>query len=141
MPKMFAALQASYRWKGLDVSVSFRGAFGFDILNAYRMKYETLAWLSSFNVPKSAYQKIGEYYNFAPSIYSDRYIEPGDYVKLDNLTIGYTFDLSQRNKVIRSIPGLLYGHEPAYDQRLFWAGPRSGDRRPHTRRGPDQQIP
>lgn len=103
MPKMFAALQASYRWKGLDVSVSFRGAFGFDILNAYRMKYETLAWLSSFNVPKSAYQKIGEYYNFAPSIYSDRYIEPGDYVKLDNLTIGYTFDLSQRNKVIRSI--------------------------------------
>ena len=62
MPKMFAALQASYRWKGLDVSVSFRGAFGFDILNAYRMKYETLAWLSSFNVPKSAYQKIGEYY-------------------------------------------------------------------------------
>ena len=74
MPKMFAALQASYRWKGLDVSVSFRGAFGFDILNAYRMKYETLAWLSSFNVPKSAYQKIGEYYNFAPSIYSDRFI-------------------------------------------------------------------
>lgn len=123
---MFAALQASYRWKGLDVSVSFRGAFGFDILNAYRMKYETLAWLSSFNVPKSAYQKIGEYYNFAPSIYSDRYVEPGDYVKLDNLTIGYTFDLSQRNKVIRSIPGLLYGHESAYDQRLFWAGPRSG---------------
>lgn len=103
MPKMFAALQANYRWKGLDVSVSFRGAFGFDILNAYRMKYETLAWLSSFNVPKSAYQKVGEYYNFAPSIYSDRYIESGDYVKLDNLTIGYTFDLSQRNKVIRSI--------------------------------------
>lgn len=103
MPKMFAALQANYRWKGLDVSVSFRGAFGFDILNAYRMKYETLAWLSSFNVPKAAYRKIGDHYNFAPSIYSDYYIESGDYVKLDNLTVGYTFDLSRCNKVIRSI--------------------------------------
>ena len=88
--------------RGLTCRYPF-AELGFDILNAYRMKYETLAWLSSFNVPKSAYQKIGEYYNFAPSIYSDRYIEPGDYVKLDNLTIGYTFDLSQRNKVIRSI--------------------------------------
>ncbi|MFR0894474.1 MAG: hypothetical protein ACLSGF_06360 [Alistipes onderdonkii] len=100
------------------------------------MKYETLAWLSSFRVPKSAYQKIGAIFDFAPSIYSDRYVEPGDYVKLDNLTIGYTFDLPQRNKVIRSIRVFCCGHEPAYDQRLFWAGPRSGDRRPHTRRGP-----
>lgn len=103
MPKMFAALQANYRWKGLDVSVSFRGAFGFDILNAYRMKYETLAWVSSFNVPEAAYRKIGDHYNFAPSVYSDYYIESGDYVKLDNLTVGYTFDLTRCNKVIRSI--------------------------------------
>ena len=38
MPKMFAALQANYRWKGLDVSVSFRGDFGFDIQKDYRKK-------------------------------------------------------------------------------------------------------
>ncbi len=103
MPKMFAALQAAFRWKGLDLTLSFRGAFGFDILNAYRMKYETLAWLSSFNVPKAAYEKVGEHYNFASSIYSDRYVEPGDYVKLDNVTVGYTFDLTKYNKVIRNI--------------------------------------
>ena len=80
-----------------------RGAFGFDILNAYRMKYETLAWLSSYNVPKSAYSKIGDYYNFASAIYSDRYIEKGDYVKLDNVTVGYTFDLSGINNVVRKL--------------------------------------
>ena len=103
MPKMFSALQLDFRWKGMDASVSFRGAFGFDILNAYRMKYETLAWLSSYNVPKSAYSKIGDYYNFASAIYSDRYIEKGDYVKLDNVTVGYTFDLSGINNVVRKL--------------------------------------
>lgn len=103
IPKMFSALQFNLQWKGLDATVSFRGAFGFDILNAYRMKYETLAWLSSYNVPKAAYRKIGDYYNFASAIYSDYYIEKGDYVKLDNVTLGYTFDLTKVNNVIRNI--------------------------------------
>ena len=54
------------------------------------MMYETLAWLQTYNVPRSAYEKIGGYYNYAPSTYCDYYIEIGDYVKLDNVTIGYT---------------------------------------------------
>ncbi len=91
MPKMFAALNTNLHWKQLDVAVSFHGAFLYQILNQYRMKYETLAWLSSVNVPKSAFEKVGDYYNFAPSTYCDRYIEQGDYWKLDNVTVGYTF--------------------------------------------------
>lgn len=91
MPKMFAALSTTLRWKGLDFSLSLHGAFLYQILNQYRMKYETLAWLSSVNVPKSAFEKVGDYYNYAPSTYCDRYIENGDYMKLDNLTVGYTF--------------------------------------------------
>lgn len=91
MPKMFAALSTTLRWKGLDFSLSLHGAFLYQILNQYRMKYETLAWLSSVNVPKSAFEKVGDWYNYAPSTYCDRYIENGDYMKLDNLTVGYTF--------------------------------------------------
>ena len=91
MPKMFAALNTTFRWKDLDFSASFHGAFFYQILNQYRMKYETLAWLSSVNVPKSSFEKVGDYYNYAPSTYCDRYVEDGDYMKLDNLTIGYTF--------------------------------------------------
>ena len=93
MPKIFAALNTTVRWKALDLSVSFHGAFLYQILNQYRMKYETLAWLSSVNVPKSAFEKVGDHYNYAPSTYCDRYIENGDYWKLDNVTLGYSFNL------------------------------------------------
>lgn len=90
MPKMFAAFHMDFRYKGFDASVSFHGAFKYQILNQYRMKYETLAWVQTYNVPAKAYEKIGDYYNMAPSTYCDYYIEDGDYLKLDNLTIGYT---------------------------------------------------
>ncbi len=102
IPKMFAGLQANFRYKGLDASVAFRGAFMYQILNQYRMKYETLAWIQSVNVPSSAYEKVGDYYNYAPSTYCDRYIEDGDYVKLDNVVIGYTFN-TEKSGVIKNI--------------------------------------
>ena len=102
MPKMFAAFHANFRYKRFDLSVSFHGAFKYQILNQYRMKYETLAWLSSYNIPSSAYEKVGDYYNYAPSTYCDRYIENGDYLKLDNLVLGYTFNVDKVS-FIRSI--------------------------------------
>lgn len=108
MPKMFAALSTTLRWKGLDFSVSMHGAFLYQILNQYRMKYETLAWLASVNVPKSAFEKVGDYYNYAPSTYCDRYIENGNYMKLDNITLGYTFNFPK----VRYIDSL----------RLYFAG-------------------
>lgn len=101
MPKMFAAISTRLDFFGFDLTLSFRGAFMYQILNQYRMMYETLAWLPSYNVPKSAFNKIGEYYNCAPSTYLDLYVEDGDYVKLDNVTIGYTFNTS-RQKIVKS---------------------------------------
>jgi TonB-linked SusC/RagA family outer membrane protein len=95
IPKVFSALQTSFRYKRFDLMLSFRGAFFFDILNATRMEYETLAMISSYNVLKSAYQKVDGYNILAPAIYSDRYIEKGDYVKLDNASIGYSLDVSK----------------------------------------------
>lgn len=90
IPKMFAAFHLNFRYRGFDAEASFHGAFKYQILNQYRMMYETLAWLQTYNVPRSAYEKIGGYYNYAPSTYCDYYIENGDYLKLDNVTLGYT---------------------------------------------------
>jgi TonB-linked SusC/RagA family outer membrane protein len=92
IPKIFSAFGASFRYKRIDASLSFHGAFLYQILNQYRMMYETLAWLQTYNVPRSAYEKIDGYYNTAPSTYCDYYIENGNYLRLDNVTIGYTFD-------------------------------------------------
>lgn len=92
IPKMFASLSADFSYKRFEATMSFHGAFLYQILNQYRMKYETLAWLSSANLPKSAFEKAGDYYNYAPSTYCDRYVENGDYMKLDNITVGYNFN-------------------------------------------------
>ena len=101
MPKIYAAFNTKVEFFGFDLTLSFRGAFKYNILNQYRMMYETLAWLPSYNVPKSAFQKIGEFYNFAPSTYLARYVEKGDYLKLDNITFGYTFNTS-RQKIVKT---------------------------------------
>jgi TonB-linked SusC/RagA family outer membrane protein len=102
MPKMFAGLQLNCTWKQFDASVSFRGAFDFQILNSYRMTFETLSCIASANVPKKAYEKIGDYYNFTSPIYSSRYVEDGDYVKLDNVSLGYTLDLRHLGNIMKS---------------------------------------
>lgn len=101
MPKMYAAFNTRVDFFGFDLTLSFRGAFMYQILNQYRMMYETLAWLPSYNVPVKAFEKIGDYYNFAPSTYLSRYIENGDYLKLDNITLGYTFNTSGQ-KIVKS---------------------------------------
>ena len=101
MPKIYAAFNTRVEFFGFDLNLSFRGAFKYNILNQYRMMYETLAWLPSYNVPVSAFEKIGDYYNFAPSTYLARYVEKGDYLKLDNLTLGYTFDTSKQ-KIVKT---------------------------------------
>lgn len=101
MPKIYAAFNTRVEFFGFDLNLSFRGAFKYNILNQYRMMYETLAWLPSYNVPRSAFQKIGDYYNFAPSTYLARYVEKGDYLKLDNVTLGYTFNTSKQ-KIVKS---------------------------------------
>jgi TonB-linked SusC/RagA family outer membrane protein len=98
MPKVFSGLTTNLRYKDFDLTIALRGVFGFDILNQYRMERETLSWLATYNLPVSAFEKPfgGEDYNFAPSIYSDYYVEKGDYVKLDNVTLGHSFKIKNQ---------------------------------------------
>ena len=75
------------RYKNFDVTIGFIGKFQFDVLNRQKMAYGNLKTLrAGYNVLKSALTDgIDASYQ-----YSDYYLEKGDYLKLDNLTIGYT---------------------------------------------------
>lgn len=85
IPKMNAGLTISASYKGFDLSFLLRGAFKYQILNLYRMYYENVTQLP-FNILESA---LGSPLREKP-VYSDYYLENGDYVKLDNVSIGYT---------------------------------------------------
>jgi TonB-dependent starch-binding outer membrane protein SusC len=84
-------------WKNFDLNFFFRGVFGHDIMNSYRTFYENTGAASSYNVLKT------EYYDPTLKVakYNNTHIEKGDFVKLDNITLGYTPSLPSGGAVSR----------------------------------------
>lgn len=91
VPKYNAALTNTFRYRKIDLTIFFRGKFGFDILNTKEMYFGNQRWLPN-NLLKSAITKHAEM-DDNPQ-YSDYYLENGGFVKLDNVTLGYNFDIN-----------------------------------------------
>ncbi|MEX0648348.1 MAG: TonB-dependent receptor, partial [Balneolaceae bacterium] len=94
IPKHFLSWDNNFRYKNLDLNVTMRGAFGFQILNFQRLYYENPRVIQ-YNMLKTAYDDVfGKARLNQDLAYVSYYVEDGDYWKLDNVTLGYTFDLS-----------------------------------------------
>jgi len=99
IPKMRAGFTVAAAYKNFDLTVSLRGVFDFEILNQYRMLYETFEKGAQFNYPKTLLNKVyGQYVRRSPA-YVSYYIEKGDYLKIDNITLGYTFKLGDNSPI------------------------------------------
>lgn len=92
LPKFNASLSSNLRWRNWDLSVFFRGAFGFDIFNTQDFYYGTQGFTG--NVLQKAYTKNKDIKG--QQVVSDYYLEKGDYVKLDMVSIGYTWKVKAR---------------------------------------------
>ncbi len=104
-PKFRLGWNNYIKYKNFDFSVFLRGVFGHDILNWHRMYYENFMYFGSKNILRSSlddinYKGLGEY--------SSRYVEDASYVKLDNITLGYTF---KPNKVFKSLRVYFTGQQ------------------------------
>jgi len=86
-PKFQLSFSNSFVYRAFDLSFNFRGAFGNDVLNIHRLYYENFGYLGGKNILLSALDYPG-YKGKAE--YSNRFVENASYVKLDNLSIGYT---------------------------------------------------
>lgn len=96
IPKVNAGWTNNLRYKNLDLSLVFNGAFGFQILNFQRMFYENAN--TKYIMLRSAFDKVyGKSVLKYDQTYVSYYIEDGDYVKLDNVTLGYSFDVKRFN--------------------------------------------
>ena len=97
LPKFTASLGNTFKYKNWDLGIFLRGAFGYDLFNTYAFYLGTPATQSDANVLESAYNG-GKYSKLTnPATYSalsDYFLEPGDFVKIDNVTLGYTQKLS-----------------------------------------------
>ncbi len=88
LPKFNLSTTHSFRYRNFDLSLFFRGAFGFDIFNVHDYYYGTRKF--SGNVLKKAYGKNLEVSPTSPHAVTSYFMEDGDYFKLEQLTLGYT---------------------------------------------------
>lgn len=103
IPPMFFGLSTAIRYKGFDASISARGVGDFRILNQYRMLHETFMEGGNQNYPQTILNKpygVDTYVYTAPS-YVSYYVEDGDYLKIDNVTIGYTIKFKKYIEKLR----------------------------------------
>ncbi|GAA4305228.1 SusC/RagA family TonB-linked outer membrane protein [Compostibacter hankyongensis] len=94
LPKFTASLGNDFTYRQWDLSIFLRGAFGYDLYNTTAFYLGTPATQSGANVLTSAYgdSKYARLSNPATtSSLSDYFLEPGDFVKIDNVSLGYTF--------------------------------------------------
>jgi TonB-linked SusC/RagA family outer membrane protein len=101
VPDFYLGLTNVLRYGKFDLSFMLRGMFGQQIINAKRIWHENPQFLPQ-NIMKSA---LNTNLWDAPE-FSSYYVENGDFVKVDNITLGYTY-LFKNNKYIRSFR--LYG--------------------------------
>jgi len=82
----------TFRYKNFDLNFFLRGQFGHDLVNTYRAFFETSqsTVIASYNVVKTKYFDPAL---TSPLTFSSLYVENASFVKLDNATLGYDFDL------------------------------------------------
>ena len=124
-PDFSLGLRSNLTWGKIDASWLWRAEIGRDVFNNTALVYGTRTNVTSNrNFLESALDDetaVGE-----PAIYSSRWIENGSFLRLQNLTIGYTFDFPSSLRFGRSarvyLSGdnllLLTGYE-GYDPEVF----------------------
>lgn len=78
-----------FTFKNWDLNAFFRGAFGHSLVNNFRAFYEPIdpGAINSYNRISTSKAVSG----LTSAQYSSLYVEKADFVKLDNITLGYNF--------------------------------------------------
>jgi hypothetical protein len=93
LPRFMASMGNSFTYGKWDLGIFLRGQFGYKVFNIYGFYLGTPAQQTNVNLLTSAYDG-GKYSKLtSPStaaILSDYFLEPGDFVKVDNVSLGFT---------------------------------------------------
>jgi len=106
LPKFELGWTNTFRYKNLDLNIFLRGQFGHDLVNTYRAFFETSqsTVIASYNVVKTKYYDADL---TSPLTFSSLYVENASFVKLDNATLGYDFNI--KNGAIKGLRAFITG--------------------------------
>lgn len=94
-PKFVGGMTHSFTYKNWDANVAFRGNFGYDIFNVHEFYYALQSSSQNTNVLGAAYGRNSHIKG--DKLLVDYFLEKGDFVKLDVVTLGYTFNTGWKN--------------------------------------------
>ena len=91
-PKWTLGSNISFRYRDFDVSMQINGAFGHKIYNGTSLTYMNMTSFPDYNVMAKAPGM-----NIKDQIATDYWLERGDYLNVDYLTIGWNIPLKSRH--------------------------------------------
>ena len=97
IPKYILGWNNSFRYRQFDMAINVRGAFGFQILNFQKLYYANPK-INQYNMLKQAFDPVyGKSPVYADLAFVSYYVEQGDYVKIDNVSLGYSLNLPKNS--------------------------------------------
>lgn len=95
-PKAFLGANLSMRYKNFDFQMQMNGAFGHKIYNGTSLTYMNMNTFPTYNVlPEAPSMAIKD------NTVTDYWLERGDYLNIDYITLGYNVDISKISKVVK----------------------------------------
>ena len=95
-PKAMMGSNIAFRYRQWDLTIQMNGAFGHKIYNGTKLNYMNMLSLPNYNVMKGAPEM-----NIQDQTISDYWLERGDYVNIDYLTVGWNVPL--RTKYVQGL--------------------------------------
>ncbi|MEM8565949.1 MAG: TonB-dependent receptor [Bacteroidota bacterium] len=101
LPDLEFGFGSSFTYKQFDFNFFFRGAVGHDLVNTYRAFYELPpAQGQNFNAVRTDFFLEDLSTDQSP-VFSSYHVEDADFIRLDNMTIGYNLSLGENNPFSR----------------------------------------
>ena len=97
-PKWTMGSNISFRYKDFDISLQINGAFGHKIYNGTALTYMNMGSFPDYNVMPAALEK-----KIYDQVATDYYLERGDYLNFDYLTVGWNVPIQRYTPFISQL--------------------------------------
>ena len=98
MPKYYLGLNLNFRYKRFDLTTQMNGAFGHKIFNGTGLSYTNMSQFPTYNRLADAPEK-----NIYDQAISDYWLESGNYLNIDYVTLGYNVNCAKVSKYVKNI--------------------------------------
>ncbi len=91
-PKWILGHTSNMKWRSFDAGLTLRAYLGNYVYNNVASNLGHYQFLRQANAPVNLHASALQYGFTEPQLLSDVYVEKASFIRMDNLTLGYTFD-------------------------------------------------